>query len=71
MMTVDPYRWRGDEYQRRLYPYVKDALDIRTFNFYAQTRHFLPPQRPGGGFLDEGERATWERWRKLAKKVPL
>ena len=64
-MTDDLYRWRGDEHQRLMYPYVKDELDIAAFNLYAK-RGFLPPTRPDG-FLDDMERGAWDRWRAKAK----
>ena len=45
-----------------LRPYIRDAIDEAVARVYAQ-RGFNPPERPSG-FLDEGERATWERWRE-------
>lgn len=64
-MSDDPYRWRGDAEQRRLYPYISTEQDIATFNLYAK-RGFLPPQRPGG-FLDAAEEQTWERWKAMSE----
>ena len=63
----DVYCWHGDAYERELYPYVVDALDIAAFNLYCQ-RGFFPPQRRGG-FLDLGEARIWEAWRKTAKAL--
>ena len=66
----DIYRWRGDDEQKRLYPYVTTYADIDAFNAYCRPGklglRFLPPQRPGG-FLDEHEEACWTRWKAAAE----
>ena len=65
----DLYRWRGDADQKKMYPYVKDAIDIAAFNLYAASGR-LPPQRPGG-FLDDAEEAQWNRFRERVEEVSL
>lgn len=55
------YKWEGRPDQIENYPYVKDEKDIAAYNLYSQ-RGFVPPQRPDG-FLDDAEKASWEKWR--------
>jgi len=54
--------WADRPDQIKNYPYVRDAIDRAAFDLYYQTG-FNPPTRPDG-FLDDGERAAWERWRE-------
>ncbi len=46
-------------------PYIVDEIDEKALELYKQSG-FWPPTRPDG-FLDDHERATWERWRERAK----
>lgn len=46
-------------------PYIVDEIDRKALELYKRSG-FWPPTRPDG-FLDDDERAMWERWRERAK----